>query len=276
MVIRREQLYDLIREKCKGEYAVGMHGISLGHLERYNRENKSVDEIVEDIYKDGIKVYEGRTIHGTVEFFGRIDDKSAESVVRNGTENYLYGDGSQIIVVIPTVFRSSEGEQLFLGTPNIRSEYSRYMGTQGDQETTLLDLVALRNDMVPSEFIFGSFNKNADGTIELNLNPNHISNRGGIVDSEVFDAAKKQVAYTGLSKFLSKNKSEVNIDEVIELYNYFRTKLENETDDYFRNKYAIYLETLKQYINEPSSKELDEMLFDGNDIYTDIQDGKRY
>lgn len=276
MNIRRSQLYDLIKEKCKGEYAVGMHGIDLGHLNRYNHENKSVDDVVEDVFKNGIKVHENRTIHGTVEFFGRIDDKSSESVVRKGTENYLYGNGSQIIVVIPTVFRTEMGEQLFLGTPNIRSQYSCYMDTQGYQETTLLDLVALRDGVVPSEFVFGSFNINKDGTIDLKLNPNHISNKGGFVDSHVFQNAKKQVAYTGLSGFISKDKSEVNMDEVLKLYNYLSAKLKEENDSYFKKKYAIYLETLKQYIAEPVSNELDKMFLNDNGIYTDIQAGKHY
>lgn len=149
MIIKREDLYNILRAQLKGEYSIGFHGIDICRLKYFNLEksednNNMAHLAAEEIRANGLKVFNSRTINGTVEFYGRIDDVKNVEHLKDGLSRYCYGGREIIIVAVPTIIRNKEGEEIFLGATNLKSKYEKYFDSTGYQVTTLFDKAILR------------------------------------------------------------------------------------------------------------------------------------
>lgn len=182
MLIKRNELYNIVSSICDGEYAIGLHGINVDRL-KYLNDIDDKDFAMKRIIEEGLKIFHERTIHGTVSFFGRVDlDKNK---VYNGLNAYNYNSDSYVIVAIPTTL-NKDGKEVYLGTPNLDSEYIEYMGTTGDYTTTLLDDFIKKDSKIPSEFILGTFKILQSGMIDLEINPNHVANNKNMLDLDKY------------------------------------------------------------------------------------------
>lgn len=185
MRINRNDLYDLIALLCDGEYAIGMHGIDEQALKRKKIEY-SPTEAASNILKRGLKA--SRPINGTVRFFGRIDSEEDKQAVMDGIGGYSYlCSDDYVIVAIPSIIRNGKGEELYLGCPNLESEFQEYMDSTGYEKTTLLEKAILEDSTLSPDYILGSFRVvDEEGNIDLDINPYHISYSKGIVSDEEF------------------------------------------------------------------------------------------
>ena len=163
MIIKRGELYEILRSQLNGEYSIGLHGITGNgpswYGENSDTENKRIEvyNVQQEILKNGLKIYSDRTINGTVAFFGRIDDaKNAEHLNHDGLLNYNYGGRAIVIVAIPTIIRDENGRSLYLGDTNLNSEYKSDMGSKGYETTTLRDEIFSKK-LIPKEYILGTY-----------------------------------------------------------------------------------------------------------------------
>ncbi len=263
MRMNRKNLYDMVSLSCDGEYAIGIHGISEEALER-NYIQDSPTGATNDIMKNGLKIKSARSINGTVRFFGRIDLEKDKQSILEGLNDYSYlNSENYIIVAVPTIFRNRNGEELYLGCPNLESEFQQYMGTTGREKTTLLDSVILDNSTLSPAYILGSFRIiDSEGNINLALNPYHISCSNGIVSDEEFERIQSWMYY--YLRLLSKR---IINDSIENLYGLFSGPLGVEDMGYLENildeikinlnesngfsrEFASIAETIKQLINE--------------------------
>lgn len=194
MIIKREDLYETLREYCPGKYSVGLHGINLSRVQDFYgldiTDRKQVSEsIAARIIQDGLRVESGRTINGTVAFCGRLDDRSSLKRTFDGLTYYRYCSADDyIIVATPVELVSENGDTLYAGATNLESRYKRHFDSTGCETSTILDKVILSNGpKIDPKFILGRFKTLEDGTIDLQLNPQHISQTGGKVSQEEFD-----------------------------------------------------------------------------------------
>lgn len=259
MVIKREELYDKVAELCDGEYAIGMHGIDYYRLREFS--NLDREYVIRDVMNNGLKVFSARTIHGTVRFFGRIDTEEDEEAVRLGLEKYRYGSDDYFVVAVPSVFRNSEGEELFLGCPNLKSRYIDKMGTTGNQRTTLLDNVILQSDgiydqRIDRSYILGFCQVLEDGRVNFVPNPKHMAFNGGVVSDEVFQDAMNSMnlyRYYGFDitpSMLSRNVSLEDEEKIKNVMRDIEKELDNTSNYTDRSVSASLWETLRQVINE--------------------------
>ena len=233
------------------DYAVGMHGIGMrsGDLDP--------NSVMSSIAKNGLNVKDGRTIHGTVEFFGKPGANRAD--VMSKINRYAYGGGDQVIVATPTTIRNSKGEMIYIGGPNTKSTVVDYRSGGYDTSSFADDCLVI-DSKVPSEFVYGYFSDKPDGTVEFHPNPNHISRTGGIVSDEMFDFVQKKLRAEfnpELTKLLSAEPSPSMLASANEVYR----KLEGllaDADDFslFNNPADIRrdMETVLQYQSDCQGK----------------------
>ena len=195
MILKRTELYDAISKLCKGEYAIGLHGVDYTRLD----ELVGIDheKALDNIFNEGLKIFHGRSINGTVKFFGRIDKEEDQEKVQEGLNEYLYGQGDYIVVAIPTILRTKTGEELFLGSPNLDTVYKGYLDTLGNEKSTLLEECIVKhpfeNNVIEPQYILGKFKKLDSDFIDFYANKNHIAFNGGFVSQEEFDFLKTKV-----------------------------------------------------------------------------------
>lgn len=194
MIIKREELYETLREYCPGKYSVGLHGINLSRVQDFYQiditDRKQVSEAVAaKIVREGLRVESCRTVNGTVAFCGRLDDRKSLKRTFDGLTYYRYtGANDYIIVATPVELVSESGDTLYAGATNLESKYKRHFDTTGCETSTILDKVLLANGpKIDPKFILGRFKTLEDGTIDLQLNPEHISQTGGKVSQEEFN-----------------------------------------------------------------------------------------
>ena len=233
------------------DYAVGMHGIGMrsGDLDP--------NSVMSSIAKNGLNVKDGRTIHGTVEFFGKPGTNRTD--VMSNINRYAYGGGDQVIVATPTTIRNSKGEMIYIGGPNTKSTVVDYRSGGYDTSSFADDCLVI-DSKVPSEFVYGYFSDKPDGTVEFHPNPNHISRTGGIVSDEMFDFVQKKLRAEfnpALTKLLSAEPSPSMLASANEVYR----KLEGllaDADDFslFNNPADIRrdMETVLQYQSDCQGK----------------------
>ena len=205
MIIRREDLYEYLRHNCLGGYSVGLHGIDLDRYKNIYQRDGIYDEAIDSIVNSGLKVHSGRSVNGTVRFFGRLDSRDDMEKVFLGLSNYSYSGNTYIIVAIPTELEDSNGNKLFVGKTNLDSNFKNPFETRGEEVTSLVDSVILDNQVLPKEFILGSF-KVVDldnQIIDVEINPNHVAFKNNIVSDERFEKCKKK--FENLCNFLGAN-----------------------------------------------------------------------
>lgn len=272
MIIKREDIYKILRAQLKGDYSIGLHGItSLGP--RWNDGVQTTDEEIaiaaDEIMQNGLRVYNDRTINGTVAFFGRIDDAdNTDRLVNEGLLSYNYGRRAIILLAIPTTMKSEDGRSMYLGDSKIHGEYDRYIDTQGYQTSTLRD-EALSTTVISNRYILGEYKLLPDGKVDFKINHEHMSFKGDVIPDRDFDKIESKVNryITGnliwpLNRMMdTKNipKYEtIGDSERIEMYETIRNLLlDGKVPFGSQEGVAAYLETLKQYINEPQMRKLE-------------------
>ena len=194
MKIKRDELYEILRKICPGKYSVGLHGISLSRVHDFYGLDVSLPDVIstataKQIVENGLRVESGRTINGTVAFMGRLDDPDSLETAFKGLTNYWYGsDRDYIIVATPVEIECEDGRILYAGATNLESKYKKYFDTTGNQTTTILDKIILSNgNTIEPQFILGRFKKLNDEEIELDINPEHLSQTGKKFTSQEFD-----------------------------------------------------------------------------------------
>lgn len=261
MIVPRKKLCDLISEICPGEYVIGLHGINELIA------NDTIGNTKKKILDEGLIVQSGNTINGTVMFFGRIDLESDKKTLESGLNYYSHGNKELIIVAIPTIFRNSNGEELYLGATNLDSIYKNYMNTSGHEITTLLDYVVLEKSenlkrVVPKEFILALGKLLDDDNIDLEVNEDHISFKNGIISDEKFERTKKIInqflkIYGLSSNIMRKGLTPEEIQtlkrkkEELE----FRLQTESQENAYLGYDMVCILETITQLLNEEKTKD---------------------
>lgn len=257
MVIKREDLYETLRKQCPGKYSVGLHGINISRYRQLNYPDPNISDndlstqVTDTIINEGLQVLSGRTINGTVKFFGRLDDKASLQQVYNGLVNYFYpGSQDYIIVASPVEFTSENGDSFYVGATNLDSEYNGYFGSTGGEISTIFDEVALKHEStVDPMFILGSFKVLDDETIDLKFNETHISKRNGIMTDQEYNSYLRNVrlnlafSYPGLYDAI-KQKDKTKLTEA--LY---------DLSDYPSSS-AHLSETITQLLNEENVKDL--------------------
>ena len=260
MEVNRKDLYPYIKEDLVGEYTIGMHGVTPSKMALYERMT-SVKNALDNIKNTGLSINNARTVAGTVYFLGRIDVPRDQKSVKEGLENYHYGSANQVIVAVPSVFRTENGEELYLGTANEKSAYRNLMGLQGNQLTSLLEVV-LSTDRLPSEFIYGYYQKDSleSDQYDLVTNMNHVSKNFGFVSEETMRAAKEKIRniHPELLTILQTPPNKVDRKRIKELMH----KISKEIGHSFfvpDKKLAAALETLSQYEEEANIHDYNEL-----------------
>lgn len=275
MILKRSDIYKVLRAALKGDYSVGLHGISSFGPRWGDGIESSDEEIVRaanEIMSEGMIIFNNRTINGTVEFFGRIDDAdNVRHLNEDGLMNYNYGGREICIVAIPTTMKSESGEHIYLGDTQVYGEFKRFQESRGYQISTLRDEVTSEK-VIPPGYILGSYTLLGDGNVDFRLNPIHMCFNGNVISDEQFEALRNK-----LRTFLTvgicwplgdkiNSESIINYDSIsnedrIELFEKLKSMLLNgEVPPVTQEAVAALLETLKQYINEPRIRKLDDAI----------------
>ena len=281
MIIRRADVYRILRAQLSGDYSIGFHGItSIGPRTEFSQfSDEEISIAAENIREHGLMVYNNRTINGTVAFFGRIDDAdNQDHILNDGVLDYNYGNREIVVIAIPVTIRSEDGRSLYLGDSLIHGEFSKFQGTQGYQTSTLRD-DALSGSILPNRYVLGTYKLLPDGMVDFHINKEHMSFKGDVIDNESFDKIKEEVtSYITLglvwplgdlmdtSKLHEYEKMDAN--ERLKMYEELKKLLASQTFPRHRQEaMAAYLETLKQYIHEPQIRKLESQKCSDIDSY---------
>lgn len=271
MIIERNKLYEILRTQLHGEYSIGLHGIDPHRLDTndgFSSETKlsdnSIYKAAQAILSNGL--VSNRTINGTVNFLGRIDDADKVDTITDGLEHYNYGGREIIILAVPVVFRDTTGREIFLGASNLNSRFRHHFDSTGYQESTLSDAV-LSKSIIPNDYILGSYKLLPDGMVDVSLNRNHISFKENVVSPETLDGIHEDLGQIfarmrdfdlNSSLFTSGSKEELQ-----KLYEDLGFKLATTPSDIFKSllerDLAMVLETLEQYLNEENMNKLENL-----------------
>lgn len=272
MIIRRSDIYGILRATLKGNYSIGLHGIS-SFGPRWGDGIQASDEEIartaDEIMSEGMVIFNNRTINGTVEFFGRIDDAdNVQHINEDGIMNYNYGGREICIVAIPTIIKSKSGSSMYLGDTQIYGEYRRFQESRGYQISTLRDEV-MSEKVISPKYILGSYSLLGDGMVDFKFNPKHMCFNNHVISDEEYEMMEEKIrTYLTVSicwhlaDIVDANNiinyDKISNEERIKLYECLRAKLLNgDIPIVTQEAVAALLETLKQYINEPKMRKLD-------------------
>ena len=243
-------VYDLLDGDA---YSIGIHGIDSRRLSQLAGIPKDkVDVALTDIRENGLKIFSCRSINGTVSFIGRIDDIEDISNVSDRLRGYRYGDVNKyVLVAIPITVKDKNGNKIYLGKTDLKTENSYLLDTTGNERSCISDeIIPNENDVIPSEYILGTYSLLPDGKIDFEPNPKHVSKNGGVVSDEEFDRLKKNLFYAtfragDISRLFTKD--ELTIEDTIQIENYIR-----EIQPVLHEKRYLVpvFETLKQLYRE--------------------------
>lgn len=209
MIINREELYETLKKICNGKYSIGLHGIDVHRYSYfyydYSSEIEASKKACDSIMKNGLNVFSGRTINGTVSFGGRIDNREDMYKLFKKLTYYSYGTASHyIIVATPVEYINPMGEKLYVGYTDLDGKYHARKAGAGNEISTLLDYTILEENnfeyLVDKRFILGSFNVLENGKIDLNINEKHICFNGGVISKELFDEKKSNMKVCCIGK----------------------------------------------------------------------------
>ena len=182
--IRNEaNLSRILPKEIRREYSIGIHGFksTTEYWDRDENGNYTLNETrIQDtkdaILKQGLKIQNGRSLLSTSRF--------------KGLEEYISTRGSWeaggIIIALPKVLRSEDGEELFLGEPNEENISEEQQWDRNHQITSLGEAILPEDGVLESMFIIGTYSKK-DNSIEVSINPDHIAFNNGTVSREYFE-----------------------------------------------------------------------------------------
>ena len=185
-------IYDILGGRA---YSIGLHGVDSKRLyELTGIPREEVDSALETIRENGLKIFSSRSINGTVAFQGRIDDFENLPKVSDGLRGYRYGDVNKyVLVAIPTVIKDKNGNCIYIGKTNLDIDDKRLLDTTGNEKSAICDeVIPTEDNVIPSEYILGTYSILPDGKIDFTLNPKHVSKKCGIVSDEEFKRIEKK------------------------------------------------------------------------------------
>lgn len=232
-------LYKILPKELRSEYSIGIHGFDgWGRYwqktedGKYQLNENKIQETKKLILRHGLKFQGGRKLLSTVMF-----DKLSDYVTREG-----YYSAGGVVIALPKVLKSEDGEEMFLGAPNESSKNKQW--DRNYQPTSLSEVVLPEDGLLNSMFIIGTYTKNDDG-IEVTLNPNHIAFNKGVVSNEYFkekqDKLSQMISYGEIDdSILPTGRANVSLIE-----------LGKKSYQHFGSKIA---EKLKETVNALKSK----------------------
>ena len=171
-VINKNEFTKYVYNLLDGQnYNIGLHGVSKTRSNDIT--GKTDSDTCEDILNDGLTIYSGRSINGTVYSCGRIDSEDDIKNVNDNLKGYIYNDSDYYVVVaIPTVVTNSMGESIYIGKTNLDNRFKNKMDSTGYEissiaDTAILTDISLSGSKVPSEFILGYYKRLPDGNVDF-------------------------------------------------------------------------------------------------------------
>ena len=211
IVTRREWFHGLLKDYIHDDYSIGFHGVGKYRLSDEN--STSVHGVLENVLGKGLKINDGRTLLGTVEYLNDDLFDNEEDFVCN----FMYGDTKEYIVVsLPKVLRNSKGEEIYLGYPTYGNNGSNPPGYQISSLADLL-LPDYTGDvsLLPPEFVLGKLIIDKT-SFTFTPNKKHMSLNGNIVSDEFFDKCRKMMITANMFYGVDL-KYQINDDEDCEL-----------------------------------------------------------
>lgn len=181
------ELYKILPKGLKKEYTFGIHGFDDRYWERDSSGKPSlnkeqIEKSQKEILEAGLSFEKNRSLLSTVRF------SDLDSYIE--TEGYY--DAGGIIVALPSILRSEDGREMFIGSPNEDiEEYANW--DRNHQQATLCDAALPEDGKLDSMFILGSYSKTSEG-IQINLNEEHLAFNGGVVSSKFYDAVQERIS----------------------------------------------------------------------------------
>lgn len=187
LIKTEKELYEILPEKSRKDYMIGIHGFDGDYwIEdqngKYNIDEKKIATIKRSILENGLEFQQGRTLLSTVSF------KDIENKYLATKGSYSLGG---IIVALPKIIKTREGDKVFIGSPNETKIPSM---DRNHAITSLSEMVLPDNDKLDSMFILATYKKNEEQTgIFVELNPNHLYTKEGFVEKEYYEHIKDKI-----------------------------------------------------------------------------------
>lgn len=185
-----EYLDTLLPKEIRQEYSIGMHGFD--GTDRYWRKTAEggyeldidkIQETKENILNKGLNFKTDRRLLSTITF---ADNDLSSYITSKG-----YYSAGGVIVALPKVLRSESGKEIFVGGPNEQAMQNKDWDRNHDV-TSLSELVLPEEGVLDPMFVIGSYIKKDDG-IEVVLNKEHLSFKGGRVSDEYFKTKQEKL-----------------------------------------------------------------------------------
>ena len=265
-VINKNEFTKYVYNLLDGQnYNIGLHGVSKTRSNDIT--GKTDSDTCEDILNNGLTIYSGRSINGTVYSCGRIDSEDDIKNVNDNLKGYIYNDSDYYVVVaIPTVVTNSMGESIYIGKTNLDNRFKNKMDSTGYEissiaDTAILTDISLSGSKVPSEFILGYYKRLPDGNVDFVENPNHMSKKGNVVPYGLFKEINSNIDYAlmgskELKELLSKeylNEEDIKALEIF--YNKYANLIETMNNSVSKKLIPV-LETINQRLNESKIKKV--------------------
>lgn len=187
ITINNDDFLAVLQETFGKEYSIGIHGIDNHECwvktnNEWQLNTKRIEEIKNSILHNGLYIEGNRKLLSTV----RFDD-----ITEYLTPGYYEAGG--IIVALPKVLKSREGEQILIGSPIDTENIIDRNYTLTSLSDMILPEYHEDNGNLNPMFILGKYEKTSNQQIKLTLNPNHIYFNNGLLPTEYFDLKKKQI-----------------------------------------------------------------------------------
>jgi len=187
LTINNDDFLTVLKENFWEEYNIGIHGIDNPECwikinNEWQLNTNRIKEIKNSILRNGLYIKGNRNLLSTV----RFDD-----ITEYLTTGYY--DAGGIIIALPKIKKTSDGEQIFIGSPIDTEDITDRNYTFTSLSDMILPEYNKDNGHLNAMFILGQYEKTPNQQIRLMLNPNHIYFKNGILPREYFDLKKKQI-----------------------------------------------------------------------------------
>lgn len=173
MVLKIEELKDVISDVVSENCTIGLHGIKRSKGYTWKKERiKTNMERVFSIFNSGLNVTTTHSaVHGTVMFLG----SSFENEFENDLKDYRWHDSINfIIIAIPENIKSGDGRELYIGKPSSDTFFEMNMD---EDLTSMAEAIFYNLTRIPSSFILGNYRLLDNGMVNFTYNPNFIGFR---------------------------------------------------------------------------------------------------
>lgn len=226
-----DEVYKIMPKGLENEYSIGFHGIDKKISAEQIKKNK---EII---------LSEGLTFKG--ELLSTVRFENLDLYIN--AEDYYSSGG--IIVSLPKVLRSTNGECFFIGAPNEMGILrEKRWWDRNSEPTSLSEILLSEEGRLDSKYILGSYQKKGEGIV-VNLNPNHIAFNKGVIPEDEYRKIINSLKGMIEGKTLVYNGREYDensflVREMRRQQEEYLSKLENSAKEHFLQENSLndYLE----------------------------------